>query len=246
MMMKGVNTITAVVIGVAIVAAAYLMGNAYKYKYRSQQDISVTGLAKKNFESDLVRWSASYQTIDFDMKMASEQLNRNKKIIKDYLLSKGVKEAELRFSAVDIRKDFDYVYDGNGGSRQVFNGYVLSQRLDIESKDLDKIDAISREVSDLISKGIELNSESPNYFYSGLENLKLELIKEATINARKRAENIAKEAHAGLGRLNKARMGVFQITGQNENEDYTYGGVYNTKARNKTASITVKLIFESH
>jgi hypothetical protein len=39
-------------------------------------------------------------------------------------------------------------------------------------------------------------------------------------------------------------MGVFQITGQNSAEDFSYGGSFNTASKNKTANITVKLVFQ--
>jgi len=36
-------------------------------------------------------------------------------------------------------------------------------------------------------------------------------------------------------------MGVFQITGKNNNEEYSYGGSFNTSSRLKTASITLRV-----
>src|SRR5690606_29606324 len=100
-----------------------------------------------------------------------------------------------------------------------------------------------REISTLISQGIELSSFAPSYYYSKLEDLKLELISQASENARQRAQNIATKSGASLGDLVKADLGVFQITGQNDNEEYSYGGVFNTSSRNKTANITVKASF---
>ncbi len=46
-----------------------------------------------------------------------------------------------------------------------------------------------------------------------------------------------------LGKLRKANMGVLQITEKNSNEDYGYGGAFNTSSRNKTGSITIKMEF---
>ena len=54
-------------------------------------------------------------------------------------------------------------------------------------------------------------------------------------------ETIAKNSGSSLGGIKKASMGVFQITGQNSNEDYSSGGVFNTSSKNKTASITMKI-----
>ena len=241
--MKTFNFLSALVLSIAVIASAIVLGNAYKYKYKTDETIVVTGLGKKDFKADLVIWNADFQTKNFDLKLASEQLNNDKKIIEQYLISQGIKSEEIIFNAVSINKEFDYRYDENGRSQSFFTGYVLNQSIEIQSKDLDKIDNVSRKISDLISQGIELSSSMPNYYYSGLEDLKLELIANATENARKRAENIAEKSNAKLGNLKKASMGVFQITGQYSNEDFTYGGVYNTSSRDKTANITVKLEF---
>ena len=84
---------------------------------------------------------------------------------------------------------------------------------------------------------------SPRYYYTKLEDLKIEMISRATDNARLRAESISKNSGATLGELTLANMGIFQITGQNSNEDYSWGGAYNTSSKEKTASITMKLTY---
>lgn len=69
------------------------------------------------------------------------------------------------------------------------------------------------------------------------------MLSKATEDARNRSDVIATNSKASLGSLIKANMGIFQITAQNGNEDYTYGGVFNTSSKNKTASVTVRLEF---
>jgi len=71
------------------------------------------------------------------------------------------------------------------------------------------------------------------------------MISKATENARIRAEKIAEFSGGKLGELDSARMGVFQITGQNSDENYSWGGTYNTTSKKKTASITMKLTYTS-
>ncbi|MGI9527140.1 MAG: SIMPL domain-containing protein [Weeksellaceae bacterium] len=242
--MKSLNIITVLIVALGIIIGAYILGDAYKYKFKTKETIEVTGAGKKDFQADLIIWNANFQIKDFDLAAASQKLSADKQRIQSYLTNQGIKADEIVFSAVSIDKDFEYRYDSNGNSQRVFSGYSLNQSVEVKSKDLDRIENVSREISDLISQGIELNSSMPNYYYSGLEDLKLELIAEATENARKRAENIAEKSNAGLGDLIQARMGVFQITGQYSDEDFTYGGVYNTTSKDKTANITVKLKFK--
>ena len=86
-----------------------------------------------------------------------------------------------------------------------------------------------------------VESQQPYNFYTRLSDLKQELNEQASYDARTRAENIARNAGARLGRLSGARMGVFQITGANSNEALSAGGVYNSASKHKKASITVRL-----
>ena len=70
------------------------------------------------------------------------------------------------------------------------------------------------------------------------------MIADATKDAKERAEKIAKNSGSGLGKLKKATMGVIQITAPNSDEDYSYGGTFNTYSKEKEASITIKLEYQ--
>ena len=123
----------------------------------------------------------------------------------------------------------------------VFNGYSLRQRVKIESRDIEKVENISRQVTELIETGIEFNSIPPSYYYTKLADLKMNLLAQASADAMQRAQTIAESANSKLDKLKKSSMGVFQITGRNSNEEFSYGGSYNTSERNKTASITIRM-----
>jgi hypothetical protein len=70
------------------------------------------------------------------------------------------------------------------------------------------------------------------------------MISKATEDARIRAEKIAENSGGNMGELISAKMGIFQITGQNSKEDYSWGGTFNTSSKEKTASITMKLVYK--
>jgi len=127
--------------------------------------------------------------------------------------------------------------------KREFTGYRLNQTIQIESKDVDNIEDISRQVTELINLGIEFYSQPPEYYYTKLAELKLEMIASATEDARLRAEKIAINSGSKIGKLKQARMGVFQIIAQNSSEDFSWGGSFNTSSKMKTATITMKLEF---
>lgn len=236
------NYLAPLIIGIAIVLGIFLLGNAYKYKYKTGETITVTGLAETNFVSDQIVWKGDYSRKTMDLKSAYAQLKEDERRIRQYLAGKGLTEKEMVFSAVSIDKEFSSRYDDNGritGSE--FTGYNLKQTVTVDSRDIEKVEKISREVTELIESGIEFNSSSPSYYYSKLSELKIDLLAKASADAKLRAETIAKNSGSSLGSIKKASMGVFQITGQNSDEDYSYGGVFNTSSRNKTASITIRI-----
>lgn len=232
-----------IILGISIILTAFVLANAYSNRNKNTNRIFVTGLGSTDFKSDLIVWNGTFIQRNKDLKKAYEGLNRDKELIKQYLISKGIKESQIIFSAVDIDQDIESYYD-NGKYKSVNKGFKLSQGLQIESKEVEKIENISREVTEIIQSGIEFYSRSPEYYYTKLAELKLNLIGEATKDAYNRAKLIADNSGSKVGSLKNATQGVFQIIAQNSSEDFSWGGSFNTDAKNKTATITIKLEYE--
>ncbi len=230
--------------GAAFVLGLYLLANAYKYKFKQQQTVVVTGLAETNFVSDLIVWDGNYNRQSFDMKSAYAQLKEDEKVIRMFLQTIGIDKMEVSFSSVTINKEFVSETNDKGSYTQRFNGYNLIQNVRIESKEVTKVESVYKDIAQLIDKGIELNSSAPRYYYSKLTDVKIDLLSKASADAKLRAETISKNSDAGLGGLVKSSMGIFQITGKNSDEDYSYGGSFNTSSKIKTASITVRSEFQ--
>jgi hypothetical protein len=238
---------TALIIGVSAIISFAIIGGAYKYRSTTMETIVVTGLAEKDFSSNLIVWNGSYSRKSADLKSAYAALKVDENFIRAYLQKKGIAANEMIFSSVNINKEFEQAFDSMGrNTGQRFSGYNLVQTVKVESANVDKVDKISREATELIENGIEFNSSSPLFYNTKLAEVKMELLAQASADAKKRAETIAENSGSSLGKLKKANMGVFQITGKNSNEDYSYGGAFNTSSRNKTGSITIKMEFQAN
>lgn len=236
---------SALIFGISIIVSSIFLGNAYVNRNKHDGEILVTGLGKADFSSDLIVWEGRFEALDLDLKQSYITLEKHKEIIKKYLITKGIKEDKLVFSAVRTNERNKRLYSSGGdymGSE--FVGYELVQSIQIESGDVDKIERISREITELLNQGVQFYSDAPRYYYTKLADLKIEMISKATDDARLRAEKISEFSGGQLGELESAKMGVFQITGQNSKEDYSWGGTFNTSSRAKTASITMKLVYK--
>lgn len=239
------NYINAALFAVAIIISSIILGKAFINRNKAQNVISVTGLGKTDFTSDLIVWEGRFSNNNFDLKSAYAQLESDKSIIQNYLKSNGVPDSAIVFTAVNTIQNSKPNYSGDGKYiGEVFSGYTMSQSVQLKSKDVEKVEQISREITELLNKGISLYSEPPRYYYTKLADLKIKMVSEATEDARVRAEQIAENSGSDLGDLQSAVMGVFQITGQNSDEEYSWGGTFNTSSKDKTASITMKLSYE--
>jgi hypothetical protein len=217
----------------------------FSYYFKSSRTkptnvITVYGLGTKDFSSDLVVWDGSFSRKDMDLKSAYENLDKDREIIKKYFNEQGINEKEIVYSAIEIAKETEQFYEKNGAVSNKFTGFKLTQHVTIQSTNVDKIEEVSRRITQLINSGVEFYSDSPQYYYTKLADLKLEMIAMAAEDGYKRAKAVAEKSNARLGKLKSAATDVFQITAQYSSETYTYGGVYNTSSRNKTATITIK------
>jgi len=238
----GSSVLSALAISAAVVAGLSILASTWRTTHDVFQKIAVTGVAQQDFESDRIVWSPSFERTGPQINDVYAQMKADADMVRSYLVSHGVSEKEFVFDAVNIGRETRIVQAGNQ-SREEFVGYRLTQAVRVESNSIDKVEQISRQISELLKSGMQLTSNSPSYYYSKLAEVKVNLLSRASEEGRERAMTIAKNAKGELGSLRKADMGIFQITGQNSNEDYSWSGAYNTTSRYKTASVTVKMEF---
>jgi hypothetical protein len=234
-----------IVLGVCIAAATIvssviLSQGFLKVTKFVKEQISVTGSAQKNIKSDYIVWTASFTRNQADLASAYKGLEEDLKKIKQYLASKGIAEEEMISS--QIATDRIYKKNEKGNDTNEIEGYRLSQWLEVRSADVDKVTRISRESTELINEGIEFVSNSPEYFYTRLDELKIEMLGKATENAKQRAENMVKATGNKIGFMRSARMGVFQITPVNSTEVSDWG-VNDTTSMDKKVTAVVTASF---
>ena len=242
---------TSLIIGLAIIITAFILGKSFKNRNENLDSISVIGLGTKDFVSDEILWSGSFTTNSADIKTAYSKIISDQKTISDFFINKGFKSNEFVFGAVNFQKKFREIRTESAENNfqnkveQIFDGYEATQTISFTSKKnpnlMARIEDVSSKTAELINSGIELTSNSVQYTFSDLPSLKQSLIEKATKDANERATKIVNTADGSLGKLKRASMGVFQITALGSTEEDSYGGNNDTYSKNKTARITVRL-----
>ena len=237
------KVITALLICVGILGGAYFLGKGVENKGRSKGSIVVKGSGNQEFTSDLIVLEGYYPVEDTVLQVAFAESSRQKEDLKKYLILLGIDSSDIVFPAADYQELERTIYNDTGKWIGYEQYYRIRQEFEIRSDSVEVVENASRKISDVLDEGIRINLYSPRYYYTKLADLKHELIKKATNDARIRAEIIAENSGGFLGKLHNARMGVMQITGQYSDEDYSWGGSLNTADKEKTASITISLTY---
>ncbi len=238
-----------IVLSVFILSSFSTLRSSVSYFFPNKDDISVTGSTRMDFTSNLIVWKGQFIKKDMNLKNAYSQIKKDKKTIQDFLLSKNVEESEIVFKSINIIKDYKnkskYNNDGDKvDSEKIFNGYWLSQEVEITSKNVDLIENVSNDITELIEQDVYITSSPPKYYYTNLGELKIEMIQNAAEDGLLRAQTSVKGGGGKLGELLETSIGVFQILGENSNDSFSWGGTLNTSHKKKTAYVNVKQRYE--
>lgn len=196
---------------IGIFFAAVVISNSV-----SNNAISVTGSAYKVVVSDSASWRFSIQAKASNKVEAYKIIQKQLPEVKEYLLGKGILEKNIEAllpSGYEIFKTLP-----NGYSTNEVVAYNYTQPLRIFSADVEKIRDISTDSQTLLEKGINISSyNEPDYQYSKLAELKVQLLEEATKDAKARANSMLKANKNRVGKIKQVKMGVFQITAPDSN-----------------------------
>lgn len=227
-------------LAVALVLSSIVGAWAYTHAKNGEQTITVTGSARKRIKSDLVIWRAAVTYQAPQLSDAYKSLSDNIPRVKQYLISKGITEDQITISS--ISSSTMHARDTEGNETGQITGYSLRQELEVRSNDVDKIERVAREATELINQGILLESMSPEYHYTKLGDLKIEMLGEASKDAKERAQRIATSTGSSIGSVRSAKMGVMQITPADSNE-VSGEGISDTSSLEKDITAVVNVSF---
>lgn len=226
------------ILGASLILST-LIGAYTFYRVRSFDNaLAVTGSAKQSVVADTVKWIANFnRTVELGgMKAGYDQMERDLTLVKKFYADKGFAEENLVISPVFM----DEVWDPN--NRGDAKRYVLRRTIEVSSNDVGRVSEVASNSGELIERGVIFSTQSLQYFYSKLPELRVSLLSAAIADAKARASEIAKAGGKKVGDLKAASSGVVQVLSENSIEVSDYGA-YDTSNINKEVMVTVKATF---
>jgi hypothetical protein len=188
---------------------------------KNKGDVSVKGFAKKSIKSDLGVFQATITAENGDLQQCYRDLTAGKEKVVRYLGESGFTAGEVKFYPAQIQEKNKI--SPRGHTLNKIESYSLSQSVRVESGDVEKIDTLSVRIAELLNEGVKIIVSSPQFYYTGIDDLKIEMVGSATENATSRARVIASKGKFRLGSIASVKVGVFQITPANSTDVSDYG-----------------------
>jgi hypothetical protein len=182
-------------------------------KVKNSQFIMSKGSTRKNVKSDLVVWRGSFTTEAPTLLEAQHKLQVDRGKVAQFLDGSGVTNIVFKPITIEKREANLELKNTEGNvteSEQRTVGYRLTQFVRVESADVDRLAQI--DTTPLVEQGVIFTTDPPQFLYTKVAEEKIEMLAEATRDARARAEQIAAQGGCSIAALHNAEMGVFQIT----------------------------------
>ncbi len=227
----------AIILGMSLIISAVIASLTF-YIVRSPEDtLSVTGSVRQRVTSDTAQWSGEFSrtVLTEDLKIGYDMMQMDQEIVLDFFEDNGFDEKDVTISPVFMSQL--YMYDPDAPKEN-----ALRQSVRIQSSDVEKITDMAKSTQELINKGVIFSTNSLEYYYSGLPDLRIELIPDAINDAKLRAEKIAEGSGKTIGAIKSAHLGVVQVLPVNSTEVSDWG-TYDTSTIEKEVMIPVTVIF---
>jgi hypothetical protein len=204
------------ILGISAIIAAALIGDGLTDLRTGDRYVTVKGVAEREVTADLALWPIRFVATGNSLNAAQEKARSSRDAIMAFLKLQAISQDAVELQRLDVTDTRANPYQNSNGEQQ----FIINQTLMVRSTDIDRIRQAAQGVSELVDSGVVLSSDygpsGPTYLFNGLNDIKPDMIAEATASAREAAAQFARDANTELGGLRRANQGVFQILARDQ------------------------------
>ena len=206
----------ALILAVALMLAGWFVGGGFVRARTVDRFVTVKGVAERIVDADIGLWPLRLVATDNDLGNAQNKIEGQRRAVMGFLQKHGLESADTEIQGVEVNDVRANPYRTGGEAPS--DRFIVSMLLMVRSDQPEKVLDASQKVGELLSAGVVLSSGGgggpfggPTFVFSKLNDLKPEMIAEATASARKAAEQFAKDSRSKIGGIRRASQGVFEI-----------------------------------
>jgi hypothetical protein len=205
------SPLRAVILAVGIVLAGALVGRGFAQFRLADRAVSVKGVSERDVRADVGIWPLRFVSTDDLLDRAQQKIEADRRHVLAFLRRSGIDSSKVELQGLEVMDAQANPYQ----TGPVRSRFVVTMTLVVRTADVDRLRAASQAVGDLLTAGVVLSSgpfgTGPTYLFTRLNDLKPQMLAEATANARKAAAEFARESGSHVGGIRRASQGVFEV-----------------------------------
>ena len=221
-MIKQLQDSRAVLLGAVAIFALGLTSSGYalgdglrRYKLAEHRTVTVRGVSERNVTAGLATWSVGFSHQGSDLGPVQESVDSQARSVRAFFHRAGFRPEEITDSDVSLNREQPTDREGLPVGPQRL---TVSRSIQLRTNDVMKARAAYTRQAELLRDGVELSASNMSYTFTKLNELKPEMIAEANLNARRSAEQFARDSGVSVGKMKTASQGYFSI-GPRDGED---------------------------
>ena len=209
--MNGNSVLRTAILAVAIVVAGALIGGGIVRFRVADRYVSVKGVAERDVQADVGIWPLRFVSTDDVLDQARQKIDTDRRRVIAFLKRAGIDSSQVSLRGLEVTDAQANPYSQG----PVRSRYIVTMTLVVRSGDVQGLSRAGQAVGELVQAGVVLSGgpfgSGPTYLFTRLNDLKPEMLAEATANARKAAGEFARQSGARVGGIRRASQGVFEI-----------------------------------
>lgn len=207
-----IKLLSALCLAAGIALGGWFVADALVTSRAPLRTVTVKGLSERAVKADLGFWPIRFVATGPSLEQARATLEQSERSVRAFLGQKGFADDDIQVQNVTVE---DRYAGYNGANTPGDVRFVLTEDMLVTSADVDALSNAARSIADLLRDGVVFSSDAwsagPSFIFTGINDLKSEMLTEATSRARETAQQFASESGANLGDIQTANQGVFQI-----------------------------------
>lgn len=210
-MKKSTLIISSAILAVGLFCLGLAIKAGIDNSVSQSRTVTVRGLCEREVSANKVTWPIVTKEVGNDLSTIYSKTEATNATILEFLRSNGISDDEIMVSAPDIYDAAAERYSSN----DIRYRYTATNVIVVTSDQIEKVNGLIRDQSSLLRQGIAVLAGdyqySVHYEYTGLNDIKPEMVAQATANAREAADKFADDSHSKLGKIKTASQGQFTI-----------------------------------
>lgn len=202
--------VASAILAVGLGVGGFMTGDGLVRAKMADRTVTVRGLAERDVVADLAVWTLSYSSTATNLAAAQANVDADTQQLREFFAAQGFPEDALQ--AVSINASSYTPDDG-------ITRFTVNQRMSLRTEDIDLAQQAVRSEADLVRRGVLLQSSNMSFTFTGLNEIKPQMVAEATQDARAAAERFAEDSGAGVGSIRRATQGYFSITARDGDQE---------------------------